>query len=141
MAGWLFFILYLPFYFAKGLIFKRKAVQVIMTLTVLTLGYILWTIVLSFSGWVEVAFKLFLLSEVIFYMLRLGGVSAPLFYLFSRFSLDQKEFSIQYSLFKPFFLMIADLVLLIKKLPVLHLKDVIEIDVKVNNRQMVLIKL
>ena len=141
MAGWLFFILYLPFYFAKGLIFKRKAVQVIMTLTVLTLGYILWTIVLSFSGWVEVAFKFFLLSEVIFYMLRLGGVSAPLFYLFSRFSLDQKEFSIQYSLFKPFFLMIADLVLLIKKLLVLHLKDVIEIDVKVNNRQMVLIKL
>jgi len=141
MAGWLFFILYLPFYFAKGLIFKRKAVQVIMTLTVLTLGYILWTVVLSFSGWAEIAFKIFLIAETAFYVLRLAGVTLPTLSLFSRFSLDQEEVAIQYSLFKPFFLLIADLVLLIKKLPVLHLKDVIEIDVKVNNRQMVLIKL
>jgi|GEM_PF-2825982 hypothetical protein len=141
MAGWLFFILYLPFYFAKGLIFKRKAVQAIMTLTVLTLGYILWTVVLSFSGWAETVFKIFLLAETVFYLFRLAGVVMPTLSLFSRFSLDQEEITIQYSLFKPFFLLIADLVLLIKKLPVLHLKDVIEIDVKVNNRQMVLIKL
>jgi len=141
MAGWLFFILYLPFYFAKGIILKRKAVQVIMTLTVLTLGYLLWTIVLSFSGWAETGFKIFLLVETGFYLLRLAGIKTPFPLLFSRFSLDQEEVRIQYTLFKPVFLLLADIVLLVKKLPVLHLKDVIEIDVKVNNRQMVLIKL
>ena len=141
MAGWIFLILYLPFYFSKGIILKRNGLQAVMTFTVLILGYILWTAALSFSGWVETAFKLFLVMELLLYGFRLFGVRVPLPIFFSRFSLEQEEVRIQYTLFKPLFLLIADIVLLIKRLPVIHLNDVVEIDVKVNDKQMVLIKL
>ncbi|HDS02206.1 MAG TPA: hypothetical protein ENN72_00670 [Firmicutes bacterium] len=141
MAGLIFFILYIPFYFTKGIILKRNGLQAVMTITVLILGYLLWTVALSFSGWVEMGFKLFLILELLLYALRLFGITAPLPVFFSRFSFEQDEVRIQYTLFKPLFLLIADVVLLIKRLPVIHLDDVVEIDVKVNDKQMVLIKL
>ena len=141
MSVLLILLLYSSYYAFSGVIVKNPAVRTVMILGSASLWYAMYTVALGFSGMWETAVKALLLLSLLFNVLRQCGVRVPAGPLFSVFKVEQEHFSLNYLVFKPGFLILTNIFCMLKRLPSIRLSDVIEIDVRISERQIFLLKL
>ncbi len=137
----LFIFIYLSFYVIKGFIARKQPVSSILFLTVCSLWYAMYTIALGFYGTLELVAKILLVYSLVIYVLRLLKVKLPVTPFFSLFEVNHGAFELRYLVFKPGFLLLTNIYCFIKHFPLVSLSDVIEVDVKIADKQIVMVKL
>lgn len=125
----LLIILWLLYWAIKGLVIKTRGVKVgFMIATSLLMGIMFW-LGLSFHPATASVLIIYLLISYVEYVLTCFNVKVPIMLVYSYIRVINEEVAIRYSIFKPLVLLIADIILIFKRAPMLGFSDTLEVDV------------
>ena len=135
----LLIILWLLYWAIKGLVIKTRGVKVgFMIATSLLMGIMFW-LGLSFHPVTASVLIIYLLISYVEYVLTCFNVKVPIMPVYSYIRVINEEVAIRYSIFKPLVLLIADIILIFKRAPMLGFSDTVEVDV--NSRDNVVVNI
>lgn len=138
----LFIIFWIIYYILKGVILKKIiGVKIGFFITTSILFASLFYISIKFHPLTMIILITYLLISYADYILTFFNVRVPVLPVFSFISVRTKDVNIRYQVFRPLFLLVADLIFLFKRAPLLGFNDDIKVDVDTKNNVAINIKL
>ena len=138
----LFLLLWIIYYLLKGFILKKViGVKIGFFITISILFLSLVNISMKFHPVTMIILLTYLFISFTDYTLTFFNIKVPVLPVYSFISVKNREVSIRYQIFRPLFILVADLILLFKRAPLIGFNDCIEVDVDTKDNVAVNIKL
>lgn len=138
----LFILVWMIYYVLKGVILKKIiGVKIGFFITTSILFALMFYIAIKFHPLTMIILLAYLLISYADYILTFFSVRVPVLPIYSFISVKTKDVNIRYQVFRPLFLLVADLIFLFKRAPLLGFNDDIKVDVDTKNNVAVNIKL
>ncbi len=137
----LFIITYVLYWAVKGILIKKAVPAVILFAVTIALWYALYSLNLGINGTMHWIILGYLAVSLVFQIFFVSGLSPFEKCIFSGVYVKAKEVTVKYFWLKPITWLLVNILLIIKRCPIIGFGDTVEVDVVSRDRVSVMVRL